>query len=207
MFGGDPPGREQGQHRDPASTTRAARSPSSLACWLASRAAVAVSSLTSAWSSAAWRSASEMNGTPPASSTLAWALTESGTAGFCWIPVRNELVRKAIRIDPARAVPIEAPRLVPVFCSPPTSGCPGRAPPTPSRCAGRPAPRCPALPAAAVRSRSRPRRPGRCWRTGPRCRPAWPAARGGRLAGVRRWAGTGGCRRRPTAGSVTGAGS
>ena len=105
-----------------ASTTSAARRPSSLACWLASRAAVAVSWLVPAWSSAAWRSASEMNGTPPASSTLAWAFTESGTAGFCWIPVRNEVVSAAIRIEPARAVPIEAPRLVPVFCSPPTSG-------------------------------------------------------------------------------------
>jgi hypothetical protein len=37
----------------PVSTTKAARSLSSLACWLTFRIAVAVSSLTPAWSSAA----------------------------------------------------------------------------------------------------------------------------------------------------------
>ena len=61
-----------------------------------------------------------MNGIPLASSTSAWALTSSGTSGFSSIPARNDEVRPAISKDPARAVPSEAPRLVAVFCSPPT---------------------------------------------------------------------------------------
>ena len=43
-------------------------------------------------------------------------------SGFCWIPLRNEVDRAAIRMEPASAVPIEAPRFVAVFCRPPTSG-------------------------------------------------------------------------------------
>ena len=62
-----------------------------------------------------------MNCTPLSSSTLAWLLTWSGTAGFCSTPVRNEDESAAIRIDPASAVPTEAPRLVTAFWTPPTS--------------------------------------------------------------------------------------
>lgn len=50
-----------------------------------------------------------------------WVLTSAGIAGFWSMVVRNELVSTAIMIDPARAVPIEAPRLVTVFWTPPTS--------------------------------------------------------------------------------------
>ncbi|GAA3071596.1 hypothetical protein GCM10020254_14240 [Streptomyces goshikiensis] len=51
----------------------------------------------------------------------AWLLTSAGIAGFWSMVVRNELVSTAIMMDPARAVPIEAPRLVEVFWMPPTS--------------------------------------------------------------------------------------
>ena len=67
------------------------------------------------------RSASETNGTPPASSTLALDLTSAGTAGLFWMPVMNDVVRVAISTAPASAVPIDAPRLVTVFWRPPTS--------------------------------------------------------------------------------------
>ena len=58
---------------------------------------------------------------PSASSTSALAVTSSGTAGLFSMPSRNEVVSVAMRMAPASAVPIEAPRLVPVFWSPPTS--------------------------------------------------------------------------------------
>ena len=77
---------------------------------------------TSASSSAYSRSASERNGTPLASCTSARSRTSGGTAGFCWMPATSVAVRLAIRTDPASAVPSDAPRLVAVFWSPPTSG-------------------------------------------------------------------------------------
>ena len=46
----------------------------------------------------------------------------SGTAGFWSMPVRNDAVSAAIRIEPASAVPSDAPNWVAVFCRPPTSG-------------------------------------------------------------------------------------
>ena len=58
---------------------------------------------------------------PLASSTVACDETSAGTAGLDWIPVRNDAVSTAIKNEPASAVPIEAPRLVAVFCRPPTS--------------------------------------------------------------------------------------
>ena len=67
------------------------------------------------------RSASETNGTPPASSTSAVGVDPSGTSGLSAMPVRNEAVSAEISTAPASAVPIEAPRLVTVFCRPPTS--------------------------------------------------------------------------------------
>ena len=62
-----------------------------------------------------------MKGAPAARVTLACDFTSWGTLGFCWIPVKNEAVKAAIRTETARAVPIEAPSWVAVFCSPPTS--------------------------------------------------------------------------------------
>ena len=44
----------------------------------------------------------------------------SGTAGFPAMPVKNELVRAAMSTAPASAVPIDAPRFVMVFWTPPT---------------------------------------------------------------------------------------
>ena len=72
-------------------------------------------------SSAVFRSSSEMKGAPPASSVLAWDFTEAGTAEFCSMPVRNDVVRVAMTIAPVSAVPMEIPRFVIVFWSPPTS--------------------------------------------------------------------------------------
>ena len=62
-----------------------------------------------------------MKGIPAASWTLAWSLTDDGMSGFSVTLVRNDAVRAAIRIDPASAVPMAAPRFVAVFCRPPTS--------------------------------------------------------------------------------------
>ena len=58
---------------------------------------------------------------PPASSTSAALATSSGTSGLLLTPWRKLAVRAAISIDPASAVPRDAPRLVTVFCRPPTS--------------------------------------------------------------------------------------
>ncbi len=52
---------------------------------------------------------------------MAWLLTVLGTAGFAWTLVRKEDVSAAIMIDPASAVPMEEPRLVTAFWTPPTS--------------------------------------------------------------------------------------
>ena len=80
-----------------------ARRPSSLACWFTPRTALAVSSFTCLIERHLERRVPD-EGTPPVSSTLAWDFTSAGTAGFCWIPVRNEVVSPVIRIEPARAV-------------------------------------------------------------------------------------------------------
>ena len=45
----------------------------------------------------------------------------SGTSGFGSMPVRNDAVSAEMSTAPASAVPIDAPRFVTVFCSPPTS--------------------------------------------------------------------------------------
>ena len=66
-------------------------------------------------------SLSEMKGAPAASFVLACAFASCGTLGLFWMPVRNEAVSTAMRIEPARAVPSEAPSWVAVFCRPPTS--------------------------------------------------------------------------------------
>src|SRR5262250_489979 len=58
---------------------------------------------------------------PPASSTCALEATSWGTAGLCWMPVRKEVVSAEMSTAPASAVPMEAPRLVTVFWTPPTS--------------------------------------------------------------------------------------
>ena len=63
-----------------------------------------------------------MNSPPSDNRTFACATTSSGTAGFCSIPVRKEAVRAAIRTEPARAVPSDAPNWLAVFWRPPTSG-------------------------------------------------------------------------------------
>src|SRR5664280_1045241 len=62
-----------------------------------------------------------MNGTPPTNSVLTWDLTASLTVGLSAMPASATLLRVAINTDPISAVPIEAPRLVAVFCRPPTS--------------------------------------------------------------------------------------
>ena len=108
-----------------ASTARMAsaeRRPSRRASAYASSAASVVADVAPASSSAASRSASETNATPPASSTCACSFTLAGMAGFCCTFVRNADVSVAISSEPASAVPSEAPRLVIVFWTPPTSG-------------------------------------------------------------------------------------
>src|SRR5262245_61292781 len=87
---------------------------SSRMCW-------AVSGGTSAVARASSSCASEMNGAPLDNITCAWVDTEAGTSGLLAIPDRNDEVSAAISTAPASAVPTEAPRLVTVFCSPPTS--------------------------------------------------------------------------------------
>ena len=72
-------------------------------------------------SSAVSSSSSERKGMPPESSVEARAWTDLGTAGFSSTPVRKEELRAAMMIAPVSAVPIEMPRLVTVFCRPPTS--------------------------------------------------------------------------------------
>ncbi len=88
----------------------------------ASSASSVVLPLAPASSSAVFRSASETKGTPPASSTCASSFTRAGIAGFCWIFARNAVATVAIMTEPASAVPIDAPRFVIVFWTPPTSG-------------------------------------------------------------------------------------
>ena len=43
-------------------------------------------------------------------------------SGFCWMFVRNDADTAAIMTDPASAVPIDAPRFVIVFWTPPDLG-------------------------------------------------------------------------------------
>lgn len=63
----------------------------------------------------------DRNGTPAASSVVACCCTDAGTSGLFSIPEMIEVVKVAMSTDPISAVPREAPRLVAVFCSPPTS--------------------------------------------------------------------------------------
>ena len=58
---------------------------------------------------------------PPASSTSAADATSAGTSGLSWTPWMKDAVSAPIRTEPASAVPRDAPRLVAVFCRPPTS--------------------------------------------------------------------------------------
>ena len=58
---------------------------------------------------------------PPESSVEACDFTGAGTAGFSSTPVRKDELRAAMTIAPVSAVPTEMPRLVTVFCRPPTS--------------------------------------------------------------------------------------
>src|SRR5215470_6958823 len=104
-----------------ASTASADRRPSSRDVSFSATIALAAGSATPASSSARIRSLFAMNGTPAASSTCARDDTSSGIAGLAWMPVKNEVVSAEISTAPARAVPTEAPRLVMVFCNPPTS--------------------------------------------------------------------------------------
>ena len=78
------------------SSASAARSPSRRACSFTSRTACVVAASSPACCSADSSWASETNGIPAASSTLACRDSSLGTAGFCAIPVRNEAVSAAI---------------------------------------------------------------------------------------------------------------
>ena len=51
----------------------------------------------------------------------AFDTADCGTAGLPAMPVKNDVVSADISTAPASAVPIDAPRFVKVFCSPPTS--------------------------------------------------------------------------------------
>ena len=104
-----------------ASTDNEARSPSMRAVAFSLTIASAACGGTPALSSAACRSWSEMNGTPPASSTCGWEARSLGTAGLFWTPLRNDAVKAEMSTAPASAVPMEAPRWVTVFWIPPTS--------------------------------------------------------------------------------------
>ncbi len=155
------------------------------------------------------RSASEMNGVPAASFTFACAVTCGGTAGFSSIPFRNDAVSAAISSEPASAVPIEAPRLVAVFCRPPTSGLCRQGRQKRSRCrAARRVRRCRGrrrgsgtVTISASASTSMAQQKAR------RSRRTSPADRSARRAGATPSAGTGECRPRRPAGSVTAEGS
>jgi len=70
---------------------------------------------------------------PEASFVLAAELTPRGHRGSATTPWRNDAVRAAIRIEPASAVPIAAPRFVAVFWRPRRPGSPRPARPTRSR--------------------------------------------------------------------------
>ena len=61
------------------------------------------------------KSLSETKGIPLASSTAAADDTSIGMSGFSWIPWMKDALNAAIRIEPASAVPSDAPRLVAVF--------------------------------------------------------------------------------------------
>ena len=104
-----------------ASTASADWSPEMRASWYAETAASDCLGGTFASSSAAFRSASEMNGTPPPSCVDACDFTLDGIASLFWMLVTKDELSVAIRIAPASAVPIEAPRFVIVFWTPPTS--------------------------------------------------------------------------------------
>jgi hypothetical protein len=105
-----------------ASSASVARRPSTRAWSFASTMAGVVCSSTPACCNADFSCASEMNSPPADRRMFACAATWSGTAGFWSIPVRKEAVNAAIRTEPARAVPSDAPNWLAVFCRPPTSG-------------------------------------------------------------------------------------
>ena len=67
------------------------------------------------------RSASDTNGAPSWSWTEASAASWSDTAGLSCRPERNDAPSAEMSTAPATAVPMDAPRLVTVFCRPPTS--------------------------------------------------------------------------------------
>src|SRR3984885_2687155 len=104
-----------------ARTARAARSPLIRLCAFSATTASAVFGGTSAFCRAALRSASLTNGMPEDSSTCAWEDSSFGMAGFEATDPRKVVVSTAMRIAPDKAVPIDAPRFVTVFCTPPTS--------------------------------------------------------------------------------------
>ena len=92
------------------------------ACSLSSMTAWAVLSSTPASSRPDSSWSLDTKGTPEASSVWACEARSAGTSGLFWIPVKNDEVSAEMSTAPASAVPMEAPRLVTVFCRPPTSG-------------------------------------------------------------------------------------
>src|SRR5438128_411976 len=104
-----------------ARTDRAALRPSRRAVSFSLTISSAVCGGTSALSSAVFRSLSDTNGMPAASSTCALEETFSGILGLSLMPLKNDELNAEMSTAPASAVPIDAPRLVNVFCRPPTS--------------------------------------------------------------------------------------
>ena len=104
-----------------ASTARAARSPLIRLCAFSSTMASAVAGGTSAFCRAALRSASLTKGMPADNSTCALDASSFGMAGLEATDPRKVVVSTAMRMAPESAVPMEAPRFVTVFCTPPTS--------------------------------------------------------------------------------------
>jgi hypothetical protein len=104
-----------------ASSATAARRPARRASTFSATIASAVAGGTPALSRVARRSASDTKGTPFVSCTCADSVTLAGTASLVWRPVKNVDVSAPMSTAPASAVPSDAPRLVIVFCTPPTS--------------------------------------------------------------------------------------
>ena len=67
------------------------------------------------------RSASLTKGMPADNSTWAFEASSFGIAGLEATDPRKVVVSTAMRMAPDSAVPMEAPRFVTVFCTPPTS--------------------------------------------------------------------------------------
>src|SRR5438445_366863 len=86
-----------------ARTDRAALRPSSRAVSFSATTASAVSGGTSALSSAVFRSLSDTNGMPAASSTCALEVTFSGTLGLFWMPLKNDELNAEMSTAPASA--------------------------------------------------------------------------------------------------------